>query len=124
MKGKHTGVQKRILDVNPLAFFVPCASHSLNLVVNDATLSFTGAVNYFSNIQEIYNHFLKCFSSVQIFKSFILVPIIICYSRCLLYVCVMCSPVVNWPIYILVDMLTRWCGVRSIPKVFQYGKNV
>ncbi|GFV05547.1 uncharacterized protein TNCV_227581 [Trichonephila clavipes] len=33
MKGKN---QKRILDINPRVFHVPCASHSLNLVVNDA----------------------------------------------------------------------------------------
>lgn len=57
MKGKHVGVQKRILDLNPRAFFVPCGSHSLNLVVNDAALSCTVAVNFFSNVQEIYNYF-------------------------------------------------------------------
>ncbi|CAH0551202.1 unnamed protein product [Brassicogethes aeneus] len=36
MKGKNSGVQRRILDKNPRALFVPCSSHSLNLVVNDA----------------------------------------------------------------------------------------
>jgi len=36
MRGKHKGVQKRILDINPRAFYVLCNSHSLNLVVNDA----------------------------------------------------------------------------------------
>lgn len=57
MKGKHVGVQKRILDLNPRAFYVPCGSHSLNLVVNDAALSCIAAVNFFSLIQEIYNFF-------------------------------------------------------------------
>lgn len=57
MKGKNVGVQKRILDLNPRAFYVPCGSHSLNLVVNDAALSCTVAVNFFSNIQEVYNFF-------------------------------------------------------------------
>jgi hypothetical protein len=32
MAGVHSGVQKRILDVNSLAVFVPCNNHSLNLV--------------------------------------------------------------------------------------------
>ncbi len=32
---KRRGVQKRILDLNPRAFFVPCQSHRLNLVAND-----------------------------------------------------------------------------------------
>lgn len=36
MKGKNLGVQNRILQINPRAFYVPCSSHSLNLVVNDA----------------------------------------------------------------------------------------
>ncbi|XP_065650769.1 zinc finger MYM-type protein 1-like [Hydra vulgaris] len=57
MKGKNVGVQKRILDLNPRAFFVPCGSHSLNLVVNDAGFSCTLAVNFFNNIQELYNFF-------------------------------------------------------------------
>jgi hypothetical protein len=32
MAGVHSGVQKRILDLNPLAVFVPCNNHSLSLV--------------------------------------------------------------------------------------------
>jgi len=31
-KGKHQGVQKRFLDINPRAFYTPCGCHSLNLV--------------------------------------------------------------------------------------------
>lgn len=57
MKGKHVGVQKRILDLNPRAFYVPCGSHSLNLVVNDAALSCIAAVRFFSLVQEIYKFF-------------------------------------------------------------------
>ena len=53
MKGKRVGVQKRILDLNPRAFYVPCNSHTLNLVVNDAALCCTEAVNFFSTVQEI-----------------------------------------------------------------------
>ncbi|VFQ59895.1 unnamed protein product [Cuscuta campestris] len=33
MKGKHQGVQKRFLDVNPRAFYTPCGCHSLNLTL-------------------------------------------------------------------------------------------
>ncbi|XP_050125607.1 uncharacterized protein LOC126602781 [Malus sylvestris] len=35
MKGKHQGVQKRLLDINPRAFYMPCGSHCLNLIVCD-----------------------------------------------------------------------------------------
>lgn len=57
MKGKHVGVQKRILDLNRRAFYVPCGNHSLNLVINDAALSCNSAVECFSTIQEIFNFF-------------------------------------------------------------------
>ena len=36
MKGKHSGVQARMLDINPKAIYVPCANHTLNLVVVDS----------------------------------------------------------------------------------------
>ncbi|XP_020258812.1 uncharacterized protein LOC109835238 [Asparagus officinalis] len=32
MKGKNLGVQKRLLDINPRAFYMPCGSHCLNLI--------------------------------------------------------------------------------------------
>lgn len=35
MKGKNICAQKIILDKNPRAFFVSCAGHSLNLMLND-----------------------------------------------------------------------------------------
>ncbi|KAL9299156.1 putative ribonuclease H-like superfamily [Arabidopsis thaliana] len=35
MKGCKQGVQKRLLDINPKAFYTPCACHSLNLVLCD-----------------------------------------------------------------------------------------
>lgn len=57
MKGKHVGVQRRLLDLNSRAFFVPCGSHSLNLVVNDAALSCPIAVDFFSIMQEVFNFF-------------------------------------------------------------------
>ena len=33
MKGKEAGVQARLLEINSKALYVPCANHSLNLVV-------------------------------------------------------------------------------------------
>jgi len=48
MKGKNNGVQQLILDKNPLAFFVPCACHSLNLVVNDAADALLESFSFFS----------------------------------------------------------------------------
>ncbi|XP_055524477.1 zinc finger MYM-type protein 1-like [Wyeomyia smithii] len=56
MRGKNLGVQKRILELNPRAFFVPCSNHSLNLV-NDGAKSCFEAVDFFSVVQEIFNFF-------------------------------------------------------------------
>ena len=36
MKEKHSGVQARMLDINPKAVYVSCANHTLNLVVVDS----------------------------------------------------------------------------------------
>ncbi|CAH2283897.1 zinc finger MYM-type 1-like [Pelobates cultripes] len=54
MKGKHQGVQKRILDLNSRAFYIPCSAHTLNLVVNDAAMSCRDAATFFSIVQKIY----------------------------------------------------------------------
>ncbi|XP_050915352.1 uncharacterized protein LOC127130376 [Lathyrus oleraceus] len=40
MQGKHQGVQKRFLDMNPRAFYTPCGCHSLNLTLCDMTNSY------------------------------------------------------------------------------------
>ena len=50
-------VEKRILNINPRAFFVPCSAHSLNLVVNDAAHISHETVTFFDLVQEIYVFF-------------------------------------------------------------------
>nr|XP_047132483.1 zinc finger MYM-type protein 1-like [Hydra vulgaris] len=57
MRGKYNGVQARIRQLNPRAFFVPCSAHSLNLVLNDAANCCMEAVAFFDLIQGIYNFF-------------------------------------------------------------------
>lgn len=54
MKGCRVGFQTRIKNLNPRAFYVPCSSHSLNLVVNDMAKSSLKAVNFFNMVQKIY----------------------------------------------------------------------
>ncbi|XP_042212039.1 zinc finger MYM-type protein 1-like [Homarus americanus] len=57
MKGKENGVQRRILDINPRALFVPCSAHSLNLVVNDAGKCCLEATAFFNLVQHVYVYF-------------------------------------------------------------------
>ncbi|KAJ8883626.1 hypothetical protein PR048_015478 [Dryococelus australis] len=43
-KGKHYGLQKIILDMNERVFYMPCSSHSVNIVLNDSPMSSQYAV--------------------------------------------------------------------------------
>ena len=56
MKGKHSGVQARMLDINPKAVYVPCANHTLtgNLVVVDSANSLTEALTFFGVLTRLY----------------------------------------------------------------------
>lgn len=54
MRGKSIGLKKQILNISPRAFFVPCASHTPNLVVNDAAKVFVETLNFFSIVQKLY----------------------------------------------------------------------
>ena len=57
MKGKHQGVQKRLLDINPRAFYMPCGCHCLNLVLCDMANSCHKAKTFFGTCQIIYTVF-------------------------------------------------------------------
>ena len=57
MKGKHQGVQKRLLDINPRAFYTPCGCHNLNLVLCDIANSCSKAISFFGVLQRIYSLF-------------------------------------------------------------------
>lgn len=55
MSGKITGLQTRVLEVEPRALYVHCSAHSLNLVVQDALENVTSARNFIGFAKEIIN---------------------------------------------------------------------
>ena len=57
MKRKHQGGQKRLLEINPRAFYMSCAFHSLNLTICDMAHSCVKAVSFFGVVQRIYSMF-------------------------------------------------------------------
>lgn len=57
MSGMYTGLQARIKEVNPLATFVPCSAHSLNLVGECAVDCCRNASEFFNLLQNIYKFF-------------------------------------------------------------------
>jgi hypothetical protein len=57
MAGKYSGVQQRTKYINPFTHFVPCSTHSLNLVGSFAAESCVSAVSFFGFIQALDNFF-------------------------------------------------------------------
>ena len=57
MSGCYKGMQKKILEENEFAIYIPCAAHSLNLVGRSAVDSCLEAVNFFHTVQLIYTFF-------------------------------------------------------------------
>lgn len=58
MKGKHQGVQKRILDINPRSLYTSCCCHSLNLILCDMANSYPKVTSFFGVLQHMY---ILCF---------------------------------------------------------------
>ncbi|XP_052210396.1 uncharacterized protein LOC127813472 [Diospyros lotus] len=69
MKGKHKGVQTRLLEINPRAFYTPCGCHSLNLTLCDMANCCPKAMSFFGVIQRIYTLFSSSTKRWKIFKD-------------------------------------------------------
>ena len=69
MKGKHSGVQARMLDINPKAVYVPCANHTLNLVVVDSANSSMEALTFFGVLTRLYVLFSSSAQRWEILKK-------------------------------------------------------
>lgn len=61
MRGTYNGVQARIRELNPLAFYVHCHAHILNLCLVDLTKQVACVRNIFGTLQSLYN-FIKASS--------------------------------------------------------------
>ena len=57
MSGKYNGMQKKNLEQAPLAMYLPCAPHSLNLVGQAAVSSVDRATMFFAFVQDLYTFF-------------------------------------------------------------------
>ncbi|CAH9068604.1 unnamed protein product [Cuscuta epithymum] len=69
MKGKHQGVQKKLLDINPRAFYAACGCHSLNLILCDMANTCGKARDFFGIVQRIYTIFVNSTKRWQILKD-------------------------------------------------------
>lgn len=57
MAGIHKGVQARVREDFPLAFFVPCGCHSLNLVIADGAKSSVKSSSLFGILRRLFTIF-------------------------------------------------------------------
>ena len=69
MRGVHSGVQKRLLEINNRAFFTPCACHSYNLVVADMAKTCPDALTFFGIVQRIYTLFSASTKRWSLFRE-------------------------------------------------------
>ncbi|GBP65078.1 hypothetical protein EVAR_46872_1 [Eumeta japonica] len=51
MRGEKSGVQRRVIEIYPLAYFLPCWSHSWNLILGDAASSCVQGKSFFGLLQ-------------------------------------------------------------------------
>lgn len=57
MAGKYSGLQARIKAISPHAVFIPCAAHSLNLVIVKSVEINGKMLDFFNFLQKLYNFF-------------------------------------------------------------------
>ncbi|XP_062085682.1 uncharacterized protein LOC133791782 [Humulus lupulus] len=69
MKGKNKVVQTRLLEMNPSAFYTPCACHSLNLLLSDMAHCCPKAVSFFGVVQRIYSLFSASTKRWKVFRD-------------------------------------------------------
>ncbi|CAI6371600.1 unnamed protein product [Macrosiphum euphorbiae] len=69
MSGSYSGLQARIKLINPLAKFVPCSAHSLNLVGQNAASCCREAIHFFNFLQNLYTFFSASTYRWQILNS-------------------------------------------------------
>lgn len=68
MRGIHGCVHALILENNPDALCMPCASHSLNLLLCDDASSNRACLNFFGTVQRLYTIFVssvKCWDNLK-----------------------------------------------------------
>lgn len=62
MPGRYNGVQAKIIEKNPLSFYIPCTAHSLNLAGVCAAESCLEATRFF--VQQLFSFFFWINSSL------------------------------------------------------------
>jgi hypothetical protein len=57
MSGVYSGVQARLREIQPLATYVHCMAHNLNLALNDSCNGVPDVANFYDMLEKLYNFF-------------------------------------------------------------------
>ena len=69
MAGNRNGVQQKIIEENPLALFVHCCAHNLNLGLIDSCTACVEAVTFFGTLEKIYSFFTPSMVRLNSFEK-------------------------------------------------------
>ena len=69
MAGKKSGLQQRIKEQSPLALFVHCCAHNLNLCLIDSCTNCTETITFFGTLERIYSFFTRSMVRLQAYSE-------------------------------------------------------
>lgn len=69
MSGRFSGLQTKIKDVSPLALYIHCCAHNLNLVLIDSIRSSINAVSFFGILEALYTFITNSLPRLKIFEE-------------------------------------------------------
>ena len=69
MKGVHSGVQKRLLNISSRAFFTSCAGYNYNLAVADMAKTCPNALTFFGIVKCVYTIFSASTKRRSLFRK-------------------------------------------------------
>lgn len=69
MSGQFSGLQSRVKKLNPLAMYVHCCAHNLNLVLIDSIISPVVAISFFGTWETLYTFLTGSLPRIHILKE-------------------------------------------------------
>lgn len=69
MSGRFSGLQSKVKQLNPLALYIHCCAHNLNLVLIDSIRSSVEAVSFFGTLETLYTFLTGSLPRLHILKE-------------------------------------------------------
>lgn len=69
MSGRFSGLQSKIKDVSPLALYIHCCAHNLNLVLIDSIRSSVNAISFIGILEALYTFITNSLPRLKIFEE-------------------------------------------------------